>query len=164
MTDSTNPPVQDAEVVSEPTSTTPTNSPAEAPAFDINAYNATLEVVRRRLGILEKAKESLQKLNEMYNDIFANDGMYVDADKVFKDAVKRKKDVKAQLAKQPQAAELFSKIKDIREQVKENEETLSGELMEYYKTSGVTEIETEDGDVQEFAIVVKLKAKKRVEK
>lgn len=161
MPDKTSPPVEDAEIVSGPQKTPPTPEPA---AFDINAYNATLEIVRRRLGLLEKAKAELKKLNEMYNDIFANEGMYVDADKVVKDALKRKKDVKAGIAKQPQAAQLYGKIKDIKEQIKGNEETLSGELMEYYKTSGVTEIETENGDVQEFAIIVKLKAKKRAEK
>jgi len=167
MVDIPTPPVEEAEIVSETTTTTQMQSAttnAQAPAFDINAYNATLEIVRRRLTILGKTQEELKKLNEMYNDIFNNDGFYVDADKVVKDALKRKKEVKAQLAKQPQAMELNGKIKDLKDQIKMNQESLSAELMEYYKTSGVTEIETEDGDVQEFKIVVKLKAKKRAEK
>ncbi len=156
----TNTTPEDAKIVtknSPPTATPPENTAA----FDINAYNATLEIVRRRLTVLEKAHAEMKKLNEMYNDTFVSDGFYVDADKVVKDALKRKKDVKSQLAKQPQAAQLNGKIKDLKDQIKMNEESLSQELMEYYRTSGVTEIETEDGEVQEFAIVIKLKSKKR---
>lgn len=152
--------IEDAEIVPDKN---PVPNPAP-PAFDINAYNATLEVVRRRLTILEKAREEIKKLSEMYNDTFLNDGFYVDADKVVKEALKRKKDIKSKLAKQPQAAQLNGKITDLKDQIKMNEESLSAELMEYYRTSGVTEIETEDGDVQEFTIVVKLKGKKRSEK
>ena len=160
MVNTQNPPVEEAEIVSDSTTT---NNPA-AQTFDINAYNATLEIVRHRLVLLEKAREEMKKLNEMHNDIFLNDGFYVDAEKQVKDALKRKKEVKAQLSKQPQAAELYGKIKDLKEQIKMNQESLSTELMEYYRTSGVTEIETEDGSVQEFAIVIKLKGKKRAEK
>lgn len=163
MIDDTNSPVQDAEVVSE-TTPSPTNANPATPAFDINAYNATLDVVRRRLGILEKAKEEARKLNEMFNDTFSNDPMYNDADHVVKEALKRKKDIKTQLSKQPQVSQLNGKLHDLREQIKENEDALSSELMEYYRTSGVTEIEDADGNVQEFAIVVKLKGKKRVDK
>ena len=159
MSDTTQSPVQDAEIVTEPP-----NPSSPPPAFDINAYNATLEIVRHRLTLLEKARAEMKTLNEMYNDIFTNDDGYNEADKVVKEALKKKKDVKAQLAKQAAAVETYGKIKDLKAQIKDNEEALSQELMEYYKTSGVTEIETEDGDVQEFKIVVKLKAKKRAEK
>ena len=108
----TNTTPEDAKIVtknSPPTATPPENTAA----FDINAYNATLEIVRRRLTVLEKAHAEMKKLNEMYNDTFVSDGFYVDADKVVKDALKRKKDVKSQLAKQPQAAQLNGKIKDL---------------------------------------------------
>lgn len=163
MDDSKNPPVEDAEIVpdkSTPLTETP-NDPSQT--FDINSYNATLEVVRRRLTILEKARVEMKKLKDMQNDYFANSEPYVEADKVVKDAMKKKKDVTAQLSKHPAAVELNGKLKDLKEQIKENEETLSQELMEYYKTAGVMEIETENGDVQEFTIVVKLKGKKKAE-
>lgn len=158
MSDEDISPVEDAEVVSESASQPP------VPAFDINAYNATLEIVRRRMGIVEKAKTELKKLKEMYNDTFVNEVVYQETDKVVKEAMKKRKDVQARLAKQPQAVELNGKIKDLKAQIRENEESLSQELMEYYKTSGVTEIEDADGNVQEFTIIVKLKPKRKAEK
>ncbi|MEK7165399.1 MAG: hypothetical protein AAB874_01150, partial [Patescibacteria group bacterium] len=75
----------------------------------------------------------------------------------------KRKDVAVQLSKQSAAVELNGKLKDLKEQIKDNEESLSVELMEYYKTSGVTEIEDAEGNVQEFAIVIKLKGKKKAE-
>lgn len=152
--------VEDAEIVN---SSKPTQNPQAAQGFDINAYNATLEIVRRRLSILEKAKAEMKKLKEMQTDIFVNDEAYNAADKVVKDAMKKRKDVQAQLSKQPAAVELNGKIKDLKVQIKENQDSLSQELIEYYKTAGVTEIETEDGSIQEFEIVIKLKSKKRAE-
>lgn len=153
--------IEDAEIVTE--NKTPVASTLNQPAFDIQAFNATLEIVRRRLTILEKAKDQLKKLKEMYNDIFDNDPGFSEADKVVKEAMKKRKDVQAQLSKQPNAADLNAKLKDLKSQIKDNEDVLSQELMEYYKTAGVTEIETEDGSVQEFAIIVKLKSKKKAE-
>lgn len=153
------PPVQEAQIVTDESTPPPPTS-----GFDINAYNATLEIVRRRLGILDKTKVQLKKLKEMYNDVFVNDSTYNAADKIVKDAMKKRKDVQAQLAKQPAVVETSGKIKDLKEQIKDNEEQLSLELMEYYKTSGVTEIEDEEGNVQEFTIVIRLKGKKKAEK
>lgn len=155
-------PLEDAEIVEE-NQASKTQPPNQPPAFDIQAFNATLQIVRRRLTILEKAKVELGKLKEMYNDIFVNDPTYNEADKVVKDAMKKRKDVQARLSKQPNVAELNGKLKDLKSQIKDNEDVLSTELMEYYKTAGVMEIETENGDVQEFAIVVKLKSKKKAE-
>ncbi|MBI4058163.1 hypothetical protein HY408_00180 [Candidatus Gottesmanbacteria bacterium] len=153
MTGGPTDPVQEGEIVKD------ANTPP--PAFDINAYNATLEVVRRRLHLLEKAREELRKLNEMYHDLFLSDAAYVTAEREVKEVQKKKKDVKAQLAKQPTAVDTMSKIKELKENIKDNETPLSDELMEYYRTSGVTEIEDEEGNVHEFTITVKLKPKRR---
>lgn len=154
MIDKSTPPgnVEDAEIVKDTAGT---------PAFDINAYNATLEIVRRRITLIEGAKTELKKLKEMHQDFFVNDATYQEADKVVKEAMKKRKDIQAQLGRQPAAHETMAKIKDLKEQIKSNQESLSQELMEYYRTAGVTEIEDADGNVQEFQIVVKLKPKKK---
>ena len=70
-------PIEDAEVVSDITSPNVSPNQPTTPPFDINAYNATLEIVRRRLGILEKSKAELKKLKEMHNDIFANNAAFL---------------------------------------------------------------------------------------
>lgn len=160
MSDNKKPVIEDAQIITDPENTSSGTVPA---AFDITAFNATKEIVKRRLVILDKAKNEIRKLKEMFNDAFINDANYNAADKVVKDAMKKRKDIQAQLARQPQLVELNGKIKDLKEQIKDNEESLSSELMEYYKTAGVTEIEDDDGNVQEFRIIVRLKPKKRAE-
>ncbi len=158
--------IQDAEMIEETADnpeTTPPSAPPAATAFDANAYNATLETVRRRIGILEKTKAEMKKLKQMHDDTFINDALYQKADGIVKEATKKRKEIQTQLTKQPATVELNGKIKDLKEQIKDNEVSLSEELMEYYKTSGVTEIEDENGQVQEFAIIVRLKPKHKVE-
>lgn len=168
MQDTPTPHIQEGEIVSDttnqPTTTSVTTPSSSVPAFDINAYNATLDIVRRRITLLEKAKTELKTLKEMYDDTFLNNEEYVKAEAEIKEVSKKKKDVQAQLSKQSQTVELKGKMTDLKEHIKENEESLSDELMEYYRTSGVMEIETEDGNVQEFTITVRLKSKKRAEK
>ncbi len=159
MSDSKLEPIQEAEIINDPSQSSANTQSAQA--FDIHAYNATLEIVRRRISILDKAKVELKKLNEMLDDIFVNDADYNKADEAVKEVAKKKKDIQAQLSKQPAAVQANGKIKDLKAQIKENTESLSLELMEYYRTSGVTEIEDADGNVQEFKIVVKLKPKKK---
>lgn len=167
MIDDPTPPIEEVEVVSEsnnPTTAPPaTSSQVTPPPFDINAYNATLETVRRRLVILEKAREELKKAKEMYDDIFINDPLYQEADKEVKEISKKKKEVQARIARQPNVASLNAKIKEVKDHIKDNEEVLSQELIEYYRTAGVTEIEDAEGNVQEFAIFVRLKPKRRTE-
>lgn len=153
-------PVVEGEVVKDTPTPTPTSQPG---SFDINAYNATLEIVRRRLSIIEKSKEELKKLKDMYNDAFLNNELFVKADKIVKEATQKRKEIAAQLAKQPAVAEVAGKLKDIKEQVKSEEVALTDDLMEYYKTAGVMEIEDADGNVREFEITIKLKPKVKVE-
>ncbi len=140
----------------------PTNQTTTTPsAFDIDAYNATLEIARRRIGIINKSKLELKKLKEMHNDAFNNEPTFVTADKEVKDTANKRKGIVTQLSKQPATAELIGKIRDLKEQIKSNEESLASELIEYYKTSGVTEIEDENGQVQEFVISIRLKPKSK---
>ncbi len=147
--------VEDAEIVEEKPAAT------ETPAFDIDAYNAILEIVRRRITLIKSAKSELKKLKEMYDSTFANDENYQKADAVVKEALKKRKDIQVQISRQPTVANTAAKMKDIKEQIKSNHESLSQELMEYYRTAGVTEIEDADGNVQEFEIQIKLKPKKK---
>lgn len=161
------PPIVDAETVAPEVTvsidpvTIPAPSPG-APTFDINAYNATIEMVRRRLTIMEKAKEEIKKLKEMFDDALANDPLYAEADKVVKDLTNKRKEIAAQISKQPAIASTMSRLKDLKEEIKSNEVTLADELMEYYKTAGVMEIEDANGQVQEFVISIKLKPKVKV--
>lgn len=174
MNDDTTALVQDAEVITETDDTTQTSTPQTAtpsmvppdtatPAFDIAAYNAVLEIVRRRLTIIESAQVELKKLKEMSDDILLNDEAYQLVEKANKEVQNKKKEVKGKILKLPQVAELNGKMKDLKEQMKDNLESLSDELMEYYRTSGVTEIEDADGNVREFSISIRLKPQKRSE-
>ena len=133
----------------------------EKPAFDITAYNATLEVVRRRLSLLQKADEELKLQKEMFENLLINDPQYQEAEAAVKEVTKKKTDQKARIAKTPAAQGILSKIKSLSDDIKDNKQMLSSELMQYYQTAGVTEIEDSEGNVQEFEITIKLKGKRK---
>ena len=120
-----------------------------------------LEVVRRRLSILGKSEEELKVQKEMLSSLFENDPGYQEADAEVKEISKKKLDAKARISKTPQAQTLAAKIKELSDEIKDNKEMLSDELMQYYQTAGVTEIEDSDGNIQEFEIKVKLKGKRK---
>lgn len=158
-------PIIDAQIIDESQSSSnqaTNNQPAAPGTFDINAYNATLEVVRRRLSIIESSKIELKKLKEMHDDAFLGNELYVKADKLVKEATQKRKEIQAQLSKQSAVAEVFDKMKNLKEQIRDEESTLADELMEYYKTAGVLEIEDADGNVQEFIFTVRLKPKIKI--
>ena len=138
-----------------------TNQTPVSPAtFDPLAYEATLSMVRKRLVIIEKSTEELSKLKEMLESPYLNDPAYQVAEAAVKEVQLKKKEVQNKLVKTPQVLNVMSKIKELKDEIRENKESLSDELMQYYQTAGVTEIEDEDGNVQEFEIVVKLKKKR----
>lgn len=153
----------DMDVVIEPQIISPQATTASPTAFDINAYNAVIEVIRRRLSIIAQTQEELKKLKEMHDTVLLNEPTYVAVEETVKDAQAKKKGIIDQINKLPNVASIHGKMRDIKDQLKGHAESLVTELMEYYRTAGVTEIEDEQGNVQEFKISIKLKPKRRTE-
>lgn len=143
---------------SDPSSTQDT--PSEGGTFDADAYTAVVDVARRRIAGIDKAKAELKTQKEMLESLFLNDAQYQEADKKVKDVSKERSIHKNRITKQPQAQVILDKIKDLKAEIAENNDMLAVDLMQYYQTAGVTEIEDENGNVQEFEIVVKLKKKR----
>jgi hypothetical protein len=69
---------------------------------------------------------------------------------------KRKKD----LNQSPEVKNLQLKMQEVKEELKDIEDSLSNQLLRMYQLTGVTEFETDGGEVREFAIKAKVKAKR----
>ncbi len=113
-------------------------------------------MIKNHISAIDKLQEEYKKLKEMLDDIFASDATYQQHLEQAKEAIKIKNATKQQILKQPQAADLDSKIKSLRSQIKENQASLSDYLGEYQRLSGVNEIEGEDGQVREIVYTAKL--------
>ncbi len=113
-------------------------------------------LIKNHVSSIDKLQEEAKKLGEMLNDIFDNDPTFKEHSDKAKEANKIKAGTKAEILKRPQAAELNTKIKSLKSQIKEQQESLSDYLQEYQRMSGVNEIEGEDGSVREIVYSARL--------
>lgn len=113
-------------------------------------------LIKGHISTIDKLSDEAKKHKEMLDDIFNNDPTFQEHDKAAKEAAKVKQNTKAQILKQPQAADLDKKIKELKSELKENQASLSDYLQEYARMSGVNEIEGDDGEVREIIYSAKL--------
>lgn len=120
--------------------------------------------IKSRVGQLNKLKNDLKVQKEMLTSYLENDEKYREAVELSKKANGVKNTVKAQLLKQPEAANLNETVKSLKEQVFELNEGLSYYLREYQRLTGANEFEGEDGELQQIIYVAKLVRKTRLNK
>lgn len=140
--------VIDGELVSSAASASPANQADIALEME--------RLIKSHVASIERLKDELDKNKSMLDAIFENDPTYKDHSEKAKEAAKVKSGTKLQILKQPQAADLDSKVKSMRSQIKETQGALSDYLREYQRISGLTEIEGEDGEIREIIYTAKL--------
>lgn len=113
-------------------------------------------LIKGHISTIDKLSEEAKKLKDMLDDIFNNEPTFQEHDKLAKEAAKVKQNTKQQILKQPQAADLDKKVKDLKTDIKENQASLSDYLQEYARMSGVNEIEGDDGEIREIIYTARL--------
>lgn len=149
----------DPDTNSQPTLDETSNSDATPAVSAVNGGEIIINMesmIKTHIATVDKLQTEIKKHKEMLDDIFNNDPTYKDhADKA-KEATKLKQQTKAEVLKQPQAADLDKKVKDLKLELKETQVALSDYLQEYARMAGVNEIEGEDGDIREIVYTAKL--------
>ncbi|KKR02774.1 MAG: hypothetical protein UU25_C0005G0008 [Microgenomates group bacterium GW2011_GWB1_40_9] len=112
--------------------------------------------IKEHIASIDTSKTELKKLKEMLSDMFSNDSTYQEHDKAVKEATKIRTKTKLELLKQPAAAQLNNKIKELSSDLKDLQNALSDYLREYQRLSGSNEIEGDDGEVREIVYVARL--------
>lgn len=132
---------------------------AEETTSNLNGGMVIIELeasVKNHVSAIDRLTEELKKHREMLDDIFVNDSTYQQHSEAAKQATKIKTQTKQQILKQPHAADISNKVKDMRGELKELKDALSDYLKEYQRLSGVNEIEGNDGEVREIVYMAKL--------
>lgn len=114
------------------------------------------ELIKNHIESIAKLKEELKAQREMHEDSFNNDPVYREHDEKVKEATKAKLSVKKQIGSQPSIALLAQKVKDLRTDLSEKNQTLSDLVADYKEKTGATQIETRDGKILEIVSTVKL--------
>lgn len=113
-------------------------------------------MIRENLAREDKINEEAKKYKEMIDSVLLNDETYQAHEEAAKQAQKVKGATKAEIMKRPDVATIASKVKELKEEVKEMKESMSSYLVEYQRLSGSSEIENDKGEVMQLVPVIKL--------
>ena len=152
--------VIDADVVDDADANGGVTTAAEAQEAGANENVVGLlnleELIKNHIDSMDKLKEELKQVREMFEDSFNNNPTYNEHLEKVKEASKKKNSVRQEIAKQPSVATLEQKVKDIRFDINEKSKTLSDLLQDYKDQTGNTEIETRNGQILEIVSTAKL--------
>ena len=117
----------------------------------------TLEnLIKTHISHIESVRVELAKHSEMLTDILNNDTVYKEIADQIKEMNKKKMDAKQNILKVPSNASLNQKVKDMKQEVKELKQALSGYLQQYQKIADTDQIESEDGEVRQIVFDARL--------
>ncbi len=114
------------------------------------------ELIKNHIESVAKLRAELKAQREMFEDSFNNNPTYREHVEKVKEATKGKLSVKKQISSQPSVALLAQKMKDLRFDLSETNQTLSELLKDFREQTGATQIETRDGKVMEIVSTMKL--------
>jgi predicted nuclease with TOPRIM domain len=130
-----------------------------APA-DENTITALQAIAERQASRVDELREKIRALNESMRSIFDNDNEYSSQEEYVKEASKRVKDRKSTLTQSPEFRELSAKTGELKDELKELEESLNGHLLSLYQQTGVKVFDTSNGSQREFKVLAKLLPKR----
>lgn len=114
------------------------------------------QIIRNHIANIERIKADLKIQREMFEDSFNSDPVFREQAEAVKEANKIKIATRQQILKQPAVALLGEKVKNLKFDLKEEENALSDYLQQYQQMSGATEIEDGNGGLRQIVNVVKL--------
>ncbi len=112
--------------------------------------------IQKRIQIIEDLTKELKTLSDMVKDTMQNDPNFAKAEEEKAKMREEAKVAKNKVEDKAEVKRMLSDMKEKRDEIKEAKETLSLELIEYYRQNTLLTIEDGDGKVREMKISVKL--------
>ena len=101
--------------------------------------------IAKRIQIIEDLKTEKQSVKDMLDDSLINDDEYRKLKLQLESIQGDLKAKKTEIIARSENEKLISKFKEINQELKEERETLTAELIEFYRQTQGTEIESLDG-------------------
>lgn len=133
-----------------------TENNASAEANQATVLISLEEMIKKYITRTDQLKIDIKKQKEMYDDAFQNNPTYIENTEKAKAAAKDLQVTKKNIATQPSVVQVSLKLKSMRDEAKEIEESLSDYLQEYQRLTGANEIEGEDGKIRDIINKAKL--------
>lgn len=141
-------PIQDESADRDKTSTTKDNQATVLLSLE--------EMIRKYITQFDQLKIDSKKQREMYEDAFLNNPTFIENTEKAKAAAKDLQVTRKNIASQPSVIQVALKMKSMRTEIKEIEQSLSDYLQEYQRLTGANEIEGEDGKLRDIVTKAKL--------
>jgi len=113
-------------------------------------------IVKRYIGDIEKLKANIKAEKEMYDSSFENDAKYSESSEKAKQAARELHAIKQTVTKQPAVEASVAKLRELKDELKDMQDALSGYLQQYQKISGTNVIEGDDGTLRQIVHIYKL--------
>ena len=124
-----------------------------------NAATVSLSLenlIRWHLEKKEKLKVQIAEQSDMLSNVLLNDATFKQHEEDAKKATKVKTATKSEIMKRPEVMQVSNKFKAAREEMKEQQQTLSELLAEYIRTTGLDSIEMEEKKKKKIVTTAKL--------
>lgn len=114
------------------------------------------EVIKKRLKIIKDLQEELNKIKEAYDESLESDAAYQEVQAELDETKEATKKKQEKVLANSTYENFRLKMKEIRQDMAENREILSAELLDYYKTNDSTTIIDDEGREKKLKFSVKL--------
>lgn len=114
------------------------------------------DLINRQMADIDKMREEVKLLKSSFEDAFKNDAKYREFDEKVKEATRLKKTYVLAMKKDPSITAAEQSFMSKRDDLKDAQQGLSEYLREYNRISGLTQFETQDGQVLQIVQVFKL--------
>lgn len=122
--------------------------------------HALENMIESKANKLMQIKQEAREKREMISNVFDNDAQLVEAEEQKQEVQTQLKQRKTDLNETVQVRQLKDDLREVKQEQKDLEESLSNHLINYHQLTNSTSFDTSDGDQWEFDIKAKVKSKK----
>lgn len=125
------------------------------------SLNYLQNVIERNATELERIEHEMKEKRESLQSVLENDVELSAAEEEAEKASVKLKERRMNLQNNPQVATLRVQLKEMSDQKKEVEDTLSNHLINYFQITQSTSFDTSDGDQWDFSVKARVKSRKK---
>lgn len=151
--------------IPQDTSTQPSPRKPE-PVNEVEESNQVAEtlislqnLIERNANELDRMKDAVKELRQQLKNIFENNVQLTEAEQMAEEVTTKVKELRQSVDNQPEVRQIKLKLTDLKEEMKEIEETLNSHLIHLFQLTGSNSFDTSDGDQREFELKARVKSR-----
>lgn len=125
------------------------------------SYEALKSIIQNLSVKLDELREKQKEYRQISKNILDNDSQLSAYEEQAKEAQLQFKKRKKELMESVEAKEAAAKAKEVGEEMRDIQDSLTNHLLNYYQITGVRSFDTPSGDEREFVFNARLKPPKR---